>query len=90
MLTNLHSTLNRNKRKRDSDGATGDDFTPSSNPLNNNSRKNKKRKTTELKNFYAFQIKEEKMKQLEILRHKFDENKQKIQRMKEMRKFNPF
>jgi ribosomal RNA-processing protein 7 len=53
-------------------------------------RSHKKKKTSELKNFYSFQIKEQKMKQLDILRKKFEENKSQIQRMREQRKFNPF
>ena len=50
----------------------------------------KKKKDTELKNFYRFQIREEKMKQLDQLRRKFDEDKKKVERMKATRKFNPF
>lgn len=50
----------------------------------------KKKKDTELKNFYRFQIREEKMKQLDQLRKKFDEDKKKVERMKATRKFNPF
>lgn len=50
----------------------------------------KKKKGTELKNFYRFQIREEKMKQLDQLRKKFDEDKKKVERMKATRKFNPF
>jgi ribosomal RNA-processing protein 7 len=50
----------------------------------------KKKKDTELKNFYRFQVREEKMKQLDQLRKKFEEDKKKVERMKATRKFNPF
>lgn len=50
----------------------------------------KKKKDTELKNFYRFQVREEKMKQLGQLRKKFEEDKKKVERMKATRKFNPF
>lgn len=52
--------------------------------------KAKKKKTGELKNFYAFQKKEEKMKQLDLLRQRIEENKERLQKMKAQRKFNPF
>lgn len=53
-------------------------------------RHRKKKKNTELKNFYRYQVREEKMKQLDMLRKKFDEDKERITKMKEARKFNPF
>lgn len=54
------------------------------------SRKVKAKKHTELKNFYRFQIKEEKMRDLESLRKKFAEDKERVAKMKEQRKFKPF
>lgn len=53
-------------------------------------KRKRKNKTSELKNFYRFQIREEKMKQLDHLRRKFDEDKQKVARMKANRNFKPF
>jgi len=48
------------------------------------------KKTTELKNFYRFQIKEEKIKDLDNLRKKFAEDRERVAKMKEQRKFKPF
>lgn len=50
----------------------------------------KDKKTTELKNFYRFQIKDEKKEKLLELRRKFEEDKSRIAKMKQNRKFNPF
>eukprot|EP00088_Acartia_fossae_P043181 TRINITY_DN4545_c0_g1_i1.p1 TRINITY_DN4545_c0_g1~~TRINITY_DN4545_c0_g1_i1.p1 ORF type:complete len:284 (-),score=68.88 TRINITY_DN4545_c0_g1_i1:64-915(-) len=55
---------------------------------NNNRRK--MRKKTELKNFYAHQIKDEKINNIRELRKKFEEDKLKIAQMKSDRKFRPF
>ena len=52
--------------------------------------RSKKVKTYELKNFYRFQIREEKVKKLDVLRKKFEEDKEKIAAMKAQRKFKPF
>ncbi|GLG94042.1 Ribosomal RNA-processing protein 7-like protein A [Gryllus bimaculatus] len=49
-----------------------------------------KRSKRELKNFYTFQIRESKMKHLETLRKKFQEDKKKINAFKQTRKFKPF
>ena len=83
------TVVTKSKRKRDQfeekttlNGATGDKQAKS--------RKRSKKKHTELKNFYRFQIREDKMKQLDALRKKFDEDKERVNRMKEARKFNPF
>lgn len=73
----------RSKRKRDADDSDKPD------PQKMKNRKRKK-KGTELKNFYRFQIREEKMKQLDVLRKKFEEDKDRVSKMKEARKFNPF
>ena len=54
------------------------------------SRKKKSKKQTELKNFYRFQIRQEKVEQLEELRKKFEEDKQRVTAMKDARKFKPF
>eukprot|EP00597_Dinobryon_sp_UTEXLB2267_P004223 CAMPEP_0170067522 /NCGR_PEP_ID=MMETSP0019_2-20121128/6834_1 /TAXON_ID=98059 /ORGANISM="Dinobryon sp., Strain UTEXLB2267" /LENGTH=208 /DNA_ID=CAMNT_0010274925 /DNA_START=1571 /DNA_END=2197 /DNA_ORIENTATION=+ len=54
------------------------------------SRKKKNKKQTELKNFYRFQIRQEKVEQLEELRKKFEEDKQRVAAMKDARKFKPF
>ncbi len=50
----------------------------------------KKKKTTQLKNFYSFQVKEDKMTHIKELRRKFEEDKLKIAKMKAERKFRPF
>ena len=71
----------RNKRKREDDHNVHRGKTQ-------RTRKNKK--DTELKNFYRFQIKEQKMKQLDILRKKFEEDKEKVAKMKDARKFKPY
>ncbi|CAH0381701.1 unnamed protein product [Bemisia tabaci] len=49
-----------------------------------------KKKNKKLLNFYAFEIKESKMNHLELLRKKFEEDKQKIEALKKARKFRPF
>ncbi|EEB10461.1 conserved hypothetical protein [Pediculus humanus corporis] len=53
-------------------------------------RSEQQRRKKELTNFYTFQIKESKMKNLVALRKKFEEDKRKIAAMKEARRFKPF
>ena len=67
----------RNKRKKAS-------------PADSKQRSRKKKKQLELKNFYRFQIRQEKVEKLEELRQKFEEDKQRVAMMKESRKFKPF
>lgn len=50
----------------------------------------KSKKDKELKNFYTFQIRENKMKKIVDLRNKFEEDKKKIEIMKQTRRFKPF
>uniref|UniRef100_A0A7S2S2W7 Ribosomal RNA-processing protein 7 C-terminal domain-containing protein n=1 Tax=Mucochytrium quahogii TaxID=96639 RepID=A0A7S2S2W7_9STRA len=50
----------------------------------------RKKKKKELKNFYRFQMREEKRDKLLELRKKFEEDKLHIQRLKDSRKFKPF
>lgn len=50
----------------------------------------RKKKKVELTNFYSHQIKEDKMQNIRALREKFEEDKQKIAKMKQDRKFRPF
>jgi len=50
----------------------------------------KKKKKLVLQNFYSHQIKEEKLSRIKELRNKFEEDKQKIAKMKADRKFRPF
>ena len=50
----------------------------------------KKKKDYELKNFYRHQMREQKREELQSLREKFEEDKKRIQKMKEARKFKPF
>jgi ribosomal RNA-processing protein 7 len=49
-----------------------------------------KKKGGELKNFYRYQMREEKREKLADLRKKFEEDKIKIASMKLARKFKPF
>ena len=59
--------------------------------LKGRGKKNRrKKKKVELKNFYSHQIKEDKMTNIRALREKFEEDKQKIAKMKQERKFRPF
>ncbi|XP_050546914.1 ribosomal RNA-processing protein 7 homolog A [Daktulosphaira vitifoliae] len=53
-------------------------------------REAKKKAKKTLKNFYRFQIKESKINQLMELRNKFDNDKTKIDLLKQSRKFKPF
>ncbi|XP_044255896.1 ribosomal RNA-processing protein 7 homolog A [Tribolium madens] len=54
-------------------------------------KKNKiKSKKKELKNFYTFQLKEQKMNNIIALRKSFQESKEKVNLMKKMRNFKPF
>lgn len=48
------------------------------------------KKTKELKNFYTFQIRESKMKNIIELRKKFEDDKKKIETLKQTRRFRPF
>ena len=52
-------------------------------------RKRAKKKPVELTNFYAHQVREQKRDQLEELRRRFEEDKARIQKLKEARRFNP-
>jgi ribosomal RNA-processing protein 7 len=74
-------TVTYGKRKRQGESAQGE-----------GSRRHpkKKKRTYELKNFYAHQMREEKREQLARLRKKFEEDKARIERMKSARKFKPF
>jgi hypothetical protein len=99
-LSTLHHS-HRNKRKRSLEGtipgaADEDDSALQSQGTSARragaprSRRVSGKKKTELKGFYRFQIKEEKMKDLESLRKKFAEDKERVAKMKEQRKFKPF
>jgi ribosomal RNA-processing protein 7 len=48
-----------------------------------------KKRQTELKHFYRFQIREEKRERLAELRQNFEQDKARVQRMKQQRKFRP-
>lgn len=85
----------RNKRKRTHEGVdvggrasvvSLDDESKAQKKHRNRSAK----KQTELKNFYRFQMREERIAKLDSLRKKFEEDKAKVARMKEARKFKPF
>ncbi|ERL93041.1 ribosomal RNA-processing protein 7 homolog A [Dendroctonus ponderosae] len=49
-----------------------------------------KKRKKELKNFYTFQIKEGKMKNLTLLRKNFEDAKKRVEAMKSSRKFRPY
>ena len=71
--------IGKNKRKRienESDENLG------ARKTNISRSRNKKKKPKELKNFYRFQIKDTKIKQLDELRKKFEEDKMKVSKMK--------
>lgn len=53
-------------------------------------RERKKKKQYDLKNFYRFQIKEQKVQELSMLRKKFEEDKARVAKMKLSRAFKPF
>jgi len=53
-------------------------------------RDEKRQAKQQLVNFYSFQMKESKIKQLEEMRMKFEEDKKRIQLMKESRRFRPY
>lgn len=50
----------------------------------------KDKKTKELKNFYTFQIRESKMQNVVEMRKKYEEDKRKIELLKQSRRFRPF
>ncbi|XP_047119030.1 ribosomal RNA-processing protein 7 homolog A [Schistocerca piceifrons] len=54
------------------------------------SKEKQKRSKKELLNFYTFQIRESKMKHLAKLRQKFEEDKKRINVLKQSRRFKPF
>lgn len=70
----------RNKRKR----------TEATSRRSSGGPRPRKKKSYELKNFYSHQKREEKREKLLELRQKFEEDKQKVAKMKEARKFKPF
>ncbi|ORY98718.1 SSU rRNA processing protein [Syncephalastrum racemosum] len=49
-----------------------------------------KKKKSELKDFYRFQFREKKQTELQDLRKKFEEDKEKIAKLKQARKFKPY
>ncbi|CAF0778824.1 unnamed protein product [Brachionus calyciflorus] len=53
-------------------------------------KQKKKRQQMQLINFYSFQMKESKKEYIAQLRKKFEEDKQRIESMKQNRKFKPF
>jgi len=48
------------------------------------------KKKTELTNFYRFQMREAKRDQLQELRRRFEEDKARVARLREGRRFKPF
>jgi hypothetical protein len=55
-----------------------------------NARSRGEKKSKELKNFYRFQMREEKRETLQSLREQFEKDKERVARMKADRKFSPF
>jgi ribosomal RNA-processing protein 7 len=81
---NPYLYLTRKKRKiTDSEDA-------SSHKSRSGSGKKKQKKHTELTNFYHYQLKQQRVQDLDNLRKKFAEDKEKVSRLKEQRKFKPF
>ena len=73
---------NRNKRKKSNNN---------DNDKNKGRKRSKKNKgTEELKNFYRYQLREEKKDILLSLREKFAQDQKKIADLKAQRKFKPF
>lgn len=70
----------RKKRKRVDSGKSS----------NQKRIRNKKGKEKELKNFYRFQMREDKQSKLVELRKKFEEDKARVAKMKANRSFKPF
>ena len=50
----------------------------------------KKNRAVNIENFYKFQKREKREKRMEELRRKFEEDKLKVERAKQARKFKPF
>jgi len=74
----------RNKRKKsNADGKSGG-------KEKGRKRTKKDRASEELKNFYRFQVREQKRDGLVSLREKFAKDQEKIAALKAARKFNPF
>ena len=72
----------RNKRKKSNSDGKGKD--------GKGRKRTKKDKGAELKNFYRFQVREQKKDGLMSLREKFAKDQEKIALLKAARKFNPF
>lgn len=56
-------------------------------PTKKHTKNKKKRKTEKLINFYAFEVKESKLKKHKELLEKFEEDKRRLAKMREQRKF---
>ena len=69
--------------------ATGDIDDGKQNRSNKIRIRNKK-KSTELANFYRFQMRQDKHNKLEDLRKKFEHDREKVAILKSKRKFKPF
>lgn len=81
----------RSKRKRLADGAVDAEAAEGKRGAGApRARKKKKSADKELKNFYRFQIRQDKMQELHRLRQKFQEDREKVAKLKETRKFRPF
>lgn len=55
-----------------------------------NEKQDVRKKKKELKNFYRFQVTESKKRRIMEMRKKFQEDKEKVEKMKTMRRFRPF
>ena len=71
---------NKKRKRSDDNRRTGAEL-----PRHRGEKKDKS-----LKNFYTFQIKEQKIEKLELLRKKFEEDKERVAEMKAKRQFKPF
>merc|ERR1712106_1166772 len=78
-------TVSKTAKKKHSKATKADADDPKKDKKNR-----KKKKKLVLQNFYSHQIKEDKLSRIKELRNKFEEDKQKIAKMKADRKFRPF
>lgn len=78
-------------RKRKAERMEGGDISARSSKVQEGlGVKRRKKKDLELKNFYSFQMKQDKMGKIEEIRRRFEDDKARIAKMKQDRKFKPF
>ncbi|CAO3648926.1 unnamed protein product [Cunninghamella echinulata] len=80
--------VSRHKKKKNTDGDIHVTATSAAVAVNDQSLKPKKKR--ELVDFYRFQLREKKQNELLELRKRFEEDKRKIEKLKQSRKFKPY